>query len=162
MTANQVNRSILVLLLCICVFIFLDCYKLPLDTYKGVVITKTESTISRLRVAIFTIQTERGLLTVPASAYNSVNENDTILVSRSFITHAIQKVAVYKKGDSYSWRIGFVSLGGLNFLVLLIAANAAYLFVFYQKLKRIQTRSDITIFLAFLTALFLSFYFLFE
>ena len=162
MTADQINRATIISLLGISVFLLFDCYVFPLDTSKGVVITKTESATSRLRVAIYRIQTDRNLLTVPPIAYNKINENDTIVVGRSYITHAVQRVAVYKKGDSYSWRIGFISLGGFDFLVLLIVSNAVYLFFFYKKLKKVQTRRDITIFLSFLTALFLLFYFLFE
>ena len=135
---------------------------LPLDTSKAVVVTKSEQTISKLRVAIYRIQTERTSITVPALAYNNTRENDTIEISRSFITHAIQKVAVYKKGSAYKWRTGFISLGGLDFLVLVIISNTLYLFFFYNKLKRAESRRDVTIFLAFLTALFMLFYFLFQ
>jgi hypothetical protein len=162
MKADRINRLIIISSLSICLFLLLDSYVLPLDTYKGVLVTKTGTAVSRLRVVIYTVQTERGLLTVPSSAYEIIRENDTIVVSRSFVTHSISKVAVYKKGAEYSWRIGFIPLGGLDFLLLLIAGNALYLFFFYNKLKRPQTRRDISIFLVSLTVLFLVFYFLFE
>ncbi len=162
MTADRINRLILISLLGISLFMLLDCYMLPLDTSKAVVVTKSEQTLSKLRVAIYRIQTQRTSITIPAMAYNKIRENDTIEVGRSYITHSIQKVAVYKKGTSYTWRTGFVSLGGLNFLILIITSNALYFFFFYKKLKRAESRRDITIFLAFLTALFMLFYFLFQ
>ncbi len=152
-TADRINRFILVSLLGICLFLLLECFVLPLHTSKGVVITKTEQALSRLRVAIFRIKTEKGLITVPSMAYKNTRVNDTIEVGSSFITHSIQRVAVYKKGEAYSWRVGFIALGGLDFLVLLIVANSCYLFFFYRKLKTAQMKGDITFFL---------FYFLFE
>jgi hypothetical protein len=121
MAADRINRLILIFLLGICLFFLLDCYVLPLDTSKGVLVTKTESATSKLRVAIYRIQTQRTLITVPSRAYSDIKVNDTIEVRRSFITHSIQKVSVYKKGNVYTWRTGFVALGGLDFLVLLIA-----------------------------------------
>jgi hypothetical protein len=102
----------------------------PLDTSKGVIITKTEQ--SRLRIAIFRIETERNLITVPPLAYRNTRVNDTIEIGRSFITHIVQKVAVYKKGDTYSWRIGFVSLGGLDFLVFLLLPMAVIFSFFIE------------------------------
>lgn len=160
--ANRVDRSILVVLFSICLFLLLDCYVLPLDTSKGVIITKTEQAISRLRIAIFRIKTEKGLITVPSLAYKNTRVNDTIEIGRSFITHVVQRVAVYRKGDAYSWRIGFVSLGGFDFLALLIVANGSYLFFIYRKLKKPQMKRDLTIFLLFLSSIFFLFYFLFD
>ncbi|MES2328619.1 MAG: hypothetical protein V4539_03385 [Bacteroidota bacterium] len=162
MTADQINRLILVSLLSICLFVLFECYVLPFHTSKGVVVTKTEQALSRLRVVIFKIKTEKGLITVPSSAYKNTNINDTIEVGSSFITHTIQRMAVYKKGDAYSWRVGFVALGGLDFLVLLIVSISSYVFFFYQKMKKEQIKKDITIFLIFLSAIFFLFYFLFE
>ena len=161
-TADRINRSILVALFSICLFLLLDCYVFPLDTSKGIVITKTEQAISRLRIAIFRIKTEKNLITVPPLTYRNTRVNDTIEIGRSFITHVVQKVAVYRKGDAYSWRIGFVSSGGFDFLLLLIVANGSYLFFFYRKLKKAQMKRDITFFLLFLSSIFFLFYFLFE
>lgn len=161
-TADQINRLILFSFLGICLFMLAETYLLPLDTSKGVVITKTERTLSRLRVAIFRIQTKKNLITVPAMAYNHIMENDTIEIGRSLITHTIQKIAVYKKSNDNSWRIGFISLGGLDYLVLLVITHILYLGVFYKKLKTAEKRRDLTIFISFLSVLFLLFCFLFE
>lgn len=161
-TADRINRIILVSLLSICLFLLLECFVLPFHTSKGVVITKTEQALSRLRIAIFRIETEKGLLTVSPLAYKNTNVNDTIEIGSSFITHSIQRMAVYKKGDAYNWRVGFIALGGLDFLVLLIIANSSYLFFFYRKLKTAQMKRDITFFLLFLSSIFFLFYFLFE
>lgn len=161
-TADWVNRSIHVFLFGTCLFFLLDCYVFPLDTSRGVVITKTEQSLSRLRIAIFRIRTEKGLITVPPLAYKNTRVNDTIEIGRSPITHIVQRVAVYKKGDAYSWRIGFVSSGGLDFLVLLIVTNGSCLFFFYRKLKTAQMKRDVTLFLLFLSSIFFLFYFLFE
>lgn len=162
MTADEINRFILVSLLSICMFVLFECYVLPFHTSKGVVITKTEQALSRLRVAIFRIRTEKGLITVPPLAYKNTRVNDTIEIGTSFITHSIQRIAVYKKGDAYSWRVGFVLLGGLDFLVLLIVSISSYLFFFYKKIEKAQVRRDITFFFFFLSAIFFLFYLLFE
>jgi hypothetical protein len=70
-TAERVNRSILVVLFSICLFLLLDCYVFPLDTSKGVIVTKTEQKISRLRVSIFRIETEKHTVTVPPIGYRN-------------------------------------------------------------------------------------------
>ncbi len=162
MTADQINRLILFSFLGISLFILLETYVLPFDKSKGVVITKTERSISRIRLSIFRIQTEKSTITVPPIAYNEIMENDTIEISRSLITHTVQKVSVYRKGEDYSWRIGFISLGGLDYLILLIISHILYLALFYKKLKSAQKKRDITIFLSFISILFLLFCFLFE
>ncbi len=162
MTADQINRLILFSFLGISLFILLETYVLPLDISKGVVITKTERSISRLRVGIFRIQTEKKSITVPPIAYNRIMVNDTIELGRSLITHTIQKVAIYRKGDANSWRIGFISLGGLDYLILLIISHILYLSIFYKRLASAQKRRDISIFLSFISILFLLFCFLFE
>ena len=162
MTADQINRLILISLLSISIFLLLDCYVLPLDTSKGVVVTKTEGSLSGLRVAIYRVETERGLITVPPLAYDNIFVNDTIEVGRSFITHSNQKITIYRKGANYSWRLGFVCLGGLDFLMLLIVGNAVYLFFFYKKIEKAQVRRDITIFITFIFILFSLLNFLFK
>ena len=162
MTTDQINRTILFSFLGISLFILLETYVLPLNTSKGVVITKTERSLSRLRIAVFRIQTEKNTITVPPIAYNRIMENDTIEISRSLITHTLQKVSVYRKGDAFQWRIGFVSLGGLDYLILIIASHILYLTVFYKKLNSAKKRRDISIFLSCISILFLLFCFLFE
>ncbi len=74
MTADRINRLILISLLGISLFMLLDCYMLPLDTSKAVVVTKSEQTLSKLRVAIYRIQTQRTSITIPAMAYNKIRE----------------------------------------------------------------------------------------
>jgi hypothetical protein len=161
-TADRTNRIILSSLLGVSIFLLLDCYVLPLDTSKGVIVTKTEQSMSRLRIAVFRIQTERGLITVPPLAYRNTRVNDTIEIGRSFLTHIVQRVAVYRKGNAYNWRIGFISLGGFDFLALIIAANGSFLFFIYRKLEKAQMKRDLTFFLLFLSSIFFLFYFLFE
>ncbi|MES2003253.1 MAG: hypothetical protein V4450_01935 [Bacteroidota bacterium] len=161
MTQDRTNRIVLGFLFGISVFLLLDCYVFPLDTSNGVLVTKTGGTDSRLRVAIYRIETEQGLITAPLTAYNDIKVNDTIEVGRSYITHANLKVSVHGKGAAYSWRIGFIALGGLDFLIFLISSNALYLFFFYKKSKEIQMRRDITIFLTCINMLFFLFCILF-
>jgi hypothetical protein len=161
-TADRVNRLIIASLLCISLFLLLDCYVFPLETSKGVIVIKTEQKVSRLRVTVFRVETEKNTLTVPPLIYNNTRVNDTIEIGRSYITHVIQKMAVYGKDESYRWRIGFVSSGGLDFLVFLIIANGSYLFYFYRKLTKPRMQRELTIFLLFVSSIFFLFYFLFE
>ncbi|MEO8172776.1 MAG: hypothetical protein ABI581_06820 [Sediminibacterium sp.] len=162
MTVDRINRIVLASLLSISVFIFLDCFVFPLQTSKGVVVTKTEQKISRLRVSIFRIGTEKHILTVAPITYRNAEVNDTIEIRSSYVTHVLLKMKIYRKGEVYNWRIGFISLGGLDYLILVVIANGAYLFFFYQKIKRPRIRRDLTIFLTVVSGIFFLFYFLFE
>lgn len=162
MTADRLNRIVLFVLLGLCLFLLLDNYLFPLDTSKGVLVTKTEQTFSKLRVVVFRLHTEKLLITVPEIAYKNCKVNDTLEVGRSYLTHVIMKVGVYGKGKSYEWRTGFVPSGGLDFLVFLIICLSAYLFYFYDKFPERQIRRDLTIFLFAITGLFVLFYFLFK
>jgi|GEM_PF-4204465 hypothetical protein len=161
MKADQINRFVLTLLLVITVFLLLDSYLLPLDTSRGVLVTKTGQETSMLRVAINGKQTQ-WTITVPLRTYNNIEVNDTIEVGRSFITHRILKIGVPAKGKEYSWHIGFVFLGGYDFLTFLIVTISVYLFFFYNKVKRAETKREITIYLGCLCALFILLYYLFQ
>lgn len=162
MKADQINRFALVALLGITVFLLLDSYVLPMNMVKGVLVTKTGQESSMLHIAIVQKPKQTTLLTVPAETYNHISVNDTIEVGRSFITHRIMKIAVLGKGRAYRWNIGFVFLGGANFLIFLVVSIAAYLFFFYNMVKRAESRREITVYLGFLCGMFIVFYFLFQ
>jgi hypothetical protein len=161
LTADQFYRFILFVLLGLFLLLLMDSYWLPLDYAKGVLVTKTEQSLSMLRVAVFRVHTEKSLITVPGIAYKNIRVNDTIHVGRSYITHKIMKVGLYGKGKSYQWQTGFVISGGLDYLIFLIVSLSAYLFYFSRKISKRETRRDLMIFLVAISGLFMGFYFLF-
>ncbi len=163
MPANRFYRSVLIFSCFISVFLLLDSLVLPLEKTKAVVVTKSEKAVSKLRVAIYRLETEHNSVTVPYEAYEAIDENDTIVVGRSYLTRKQLQLSVNKKnGKTYNWQIGFVALGGFDFLVFLTVVNLAFLFIGYPLIKRESLRRDLVIFLQVLFLVFLSFYFLFE
>lgn len=158
MFTDKNNRIILAVLLILCLLVSLECYVLPLHIQKGVVSNKTGEEDSKLRVAIFQVETDRELITVPPDVYKRIQINDSIEIGRSFFTSQIQRVSVSGKTGASVWQMGFVFLGGSDYLLLLCVCIPVYLFIVYNRINKKSLRRDLTIFLFVLVVIFLVLY----
>ena len=161
---DKVCRIVLATLFSVSLLLALDCSLLPVNTSKGVVVTKTESRFSQVNISLLQHdRREKITLTVSVPVYNRLRENDTILLGRSYLTASPLHLTVYKSdGITYEWRIGFVAYGGMDFLLFEIISTGLYLFVLYFRIQQQHIRRDITFFLSIVFAVFFTLYLLFR
>jgi hypothetical protein len=161
---DKVCRILLAVLFSVSLLLALDCSLLPVNTSKGVVVTKTESRFSQVRLSLLQNRSRiYNTLTVSVPVYNLLQVNDTVVLGRSMITGSPLQLSVYKaEGTVYNWHIGFVAYGGMDFLLFEIISTGLYLFVFYFRIQQPHIRRDITVFLSVVFAVFFTLYLLFR
>ncbi|MEN9684891.1 MAG: hypothetical protein RLZZ28_677 [Bacteroidota bacterium] len=162
MQPDRFNHFLLISILLASLVLFVDGYFLPLKEFSGVLVSKTERSDAKLRIVIFAVEREKKLLSVPAQAYQTINVNDTIVIGRSRLTNTILKLSLYRAGEKYSWRTGFLFLGGMDFLLLFVIGIPVFLWVYQRNILQPKTRRDMSIYIALLFSVLLLFYFLFN
>lgn len=161
MLSDRFNRFLLLTIFIVSVCLLSDNYFFPLKPVKAVLLSKTALADARLRVVLLSAKREKKLLSVPLQAYHTININDTILLGRSYLTNTILQLQISREGAIYRWQLGFLSLGGMDFLLLFIIGIPVIWCLYATQIKEPKKRRDITLYTLSVFVVLLVLYFLF-
>ena len=145
----------------VCAFIYIDAYFIPQEKVPVVITGMSYFKTGPRRIGgvstyTYTLQTTRANYDIPYSLYNSVGKGDTIIISKSIITGAIQKAETHSNNDIYSFDIGFVRSGYGRINIPVLSFILILIFIVYRSINYLPGRRNITfaLFICSLVALF--------
>lgn len=155
--AKKWHYSVLTACLVVCILIYADVYLFPLRSNIEVV-TDSRSELHYSKTTLifrYFIKTQRREYKVPASVYNGVDDGDSIVVFRSLAANSAQKIAINREGYKGIYDIGYLLTNSRCFIFALLPLGIITTLIFYNYIKYLPGRTNLTVFLAITTLYFL-------
>ena len=149
MSDKKFHYYVLSTALLICVLVFADAFFAPSKLDNEVVIDGTAPVhgIAFRRTQQFYITTNKHIYQVEPAFYNDINISDTITIHRSIITNSLQQISILRNDHVYTYNEGFARGYFSAVLMFLVIAGIIVFLIFYEYLKNMQGRKNLTFFL---------------
>lgn len=92
---------------------------------------------------------------MPVSVYNGVDKGDSIVVFRSLAGNSTQKIAINRQDYNGIYNIGYLLTDSRCFMFALLPLGIITTLIFYNHIKYLPGRTNLTVFLAITTLYFL-------
>lgn len=152
MRAKKIHYCILLVSLILCILVVCDAFFSP-SKFSVEIVKDGTAPVSGTSTYVyqnFYLTTDRRKYQVDQSFYNYANIGDTIIIHRSAVTNVIKKMSVVRQGMFYTYTESFITRNLGMFIFPAILGIAGFI-IFYERLKNMQGRKNITFFLLIIT-----------